>query len=61
VNIEVEKRIKEVEHENEKYKSEYSKLASLRAAYNADKSAFADKVADLEARLRHYEMQKQEL
>ncbi len=55
VNVEVEKRIKLVEIENEKYKHEYSKLAQLRAAYNADKKAFAEKVEDLEARLRHTE------
>mmetsp|Transcript_7876 Transcript_7876/g.7365 ORF Transcript_7876/g.7365 Transcript_7876/m.7365 type:complete len:198 (+) Transcript_7876:725-1318(+) len=45
-------RISELEGENERLKGDMQKLDQLRAAYNADKKAFTEKIDDLEAKVK---------
>jgi hypothetical protein len=38
--------------ENDQLRNEYSKINQLRAAYNADKSAFNEKIENIERKMR---------
>lgn len=44
--------MRELAVEFDKLKLEHQRIATIRAAYNADKQAFNDRVADLENQLR---------
>ena len=47
--------------ENKRLSSEYEKMSSLRAAYNADKRAFSDKITELDSHLRQKDLERSEL
>jgi len=57
----LEVKLKDLQAENEKLRGEFDKVASLRAAYNADKKAFNDKIVELEVLLAEREKQRAEV
>lgn len=58
---EVDRRLKECEVEKEKTQEERRKGEQMRAAYNADKSALAQRVQELEKALKSKDTQYNEL
>jgi len=45
-------KMKELEGENAKIREEYERASALRAAFNADRSAFQERIAELEQQVK---------
>jgi hypothetical protein len=61
MNRQLESKLQELSDEHDKLKQEYERLAQMKAAYNADKKAYIDKINELECIINFKDQEKLEL